>query len=213
MEINNNLNLNLDNAYTLLRKKIQEDSNRGLFFTSQHYIQKYSHFFEQWNFQEQNGDWKNWLDDFLEFKSLNDHFMDNGTNEIIIQPGTNANNQFTLFIFATQNNSAIGHCQNSSIKTFIKTGEDWNQSVEHLSMKLGLSWNFQNPFLSFDCTWANIPVRLSLVHYALKANLFHTILLRKKMPLEVLGNVGNGKKNLYPEIIGDLLRMRCNVVV
>ncbi len=103
---------------------------------------------------------------------------------------------------------------NSSHKQIISqnniTDEDYQLSLEILTQKHSVAWNFKEPFASFGLEINEMNLRVTLIHFSTSANLTSKIFLRKlqKKPLDIeqfclnkdvvkfLRNIINEKKNI-----------------
>lgn len=56
--------------------------------------------------------------------------------------------------------------------------EDWQLALEHFSLKHQQTWNYSNPFASFNCKLGIKSCRVTLVHYKTQSNNFSKMFIR-----------------------------------
>lgn len=120
-------------------------------------------------------------------------------------------NPFTEIIFHShQSVQVIGlHEKNNFILENLSL-EDFQLSLEVLALKHHVSWNFQEPFASFNVGLNDLNLRATLIHFSTSANAKSKVFLRSipshnpsidlfkldTAPLEILKNIISEKKNV-----------------
>lgn len=118
---------------------------------------------------------------------------------------------FTEIIFHShQNVQVIGLHQKQNFTHSFITPEDFQLSLEILALKNHVSWNFQEPFSSFNIRLFDLNLRATLIHFSTSANAKSKIFLRsiptqppsidlfklEEYPLQILKSIIAEKKNI-----------------
>lgn len=118
---------------------------------------------------------------------------------------------FTEIIFHShQNVQVIGLHQKQNFTQDSITPEDFQLSLEILALKNHVSWNFQEPFSSFNIRLLDLNLRATLIHFSTSANAKSKIFLRsipthppsidlfklEESPLQILKSIIAEKKNI-----------------
>lgn len=118
---------------------------------------------------------------------------------------------FTEIIFhSNESVQVIGLHEKTSYKLEDLDAVDFQLSLEVLAIKHHVSWNFQEPFSSFNISPGALNLRATLIHYSTSANSKTKVFLRsipsdkpsidlfnlEKTPLEIVKNIIADKKNV-----------------
>lgn len=141
---------------------------------------------------------------------------------------------FTEIIFHSPHHvQVIGLHKKDSFEMDHLSEEDFQLSLEVLSLKSQISWNFKEPFASFNMTVKNLSLRATLIHYSTSANhkskvflraipsstpsldLFHLgpqasellkMIVKEKKNVLISGGTGSGKTTLLRSLIAHIPR-------
>lgn len=91
------------------------------------------------------------------------------------------------------------------------TTEDLQAAYEVLTLKNQVSWNFQNPFVSFDIVIHNHSLRVTLLHFSLSPNKKSKCFIRKHSPFEL--NIGDFSQSAQQSFIQNLVIKKHNVLI
>lgn len=120
-------------------------------------------------------------------------------------------NAFTEIIFHShQSVQVIGLYEKHSFTQDDLSAEDFQLSLEVLALKNQVSWNFQEPFSSFNVRLGALNLRATLIHFSTSANNKSKVFLRSipsdkpsvdlfkldSSPLEIIKNIIAEKKNV-----------------
>ena len=120
-------------------------------------------------------------------------------------------NAFTEIIFHShQSVQVIGLHEKHSFSLEDLSAEDFQLSLEVLALKNQVSWNFQEPFSSFNVRLGALNLRATLIHFSTSANNKSKVFLRSipsdkpsvdlfkldPSPLEIIKNIIAEKKNV-----------------
>lgn len=120
-------------------------------------------------------------------------------------------NPFTEIIFHShQSVQVIGLHEKHSFNLEDLISEDFQLSLEVLALKNQVSWNFQEPFSSFNVQLGDLNLRATLIHFSTSANSKSKVFLRsiptntpsidlfklEESPLEILKSIISEKKNV-----------------
>jgi len=118
---------------------------------------------------------------------------------------------FTEIIFHSNKSvQVIGLHEKTNFELEDIDSEDFQLSLEVLALKNQVSWNFQEPFSSFNVVLGDLNLRATLIHYSTSANLKSKVFLRsiptntpsldlfklEESPLSILKNIIAEKKNV-----------------
>jgi type IV secretory pathway ATPase VirB11/archaellum biosynthesis ATPase len=120
-------------------------------------------------------------------------------------------NAFTEIIFHSHKSvQVIGLHEKHSFGLEDLSAEDFQLSLEVLALKNQVSWNFQEPFSSFNVRLNDLNLRATLIHFSTSSNAKSKAFLRsiptntpsidlfklEESPLEILKNIISEKKNV-----------------
>ncbi|MBY0415948.1 MAG: CpaF/VirB11 family protein [Bdellovibrionales bacterium] len=139
---------------------------------------------------------------------------------------------FTEIIFHShQNVQIIGLHEKENFEQNIIDAEDFQTSLEILALKNQVTWNFKEPFASFNMKIGDLSVRATLIHFSTSANqkskvflrsiststptldLFNLepdaqnilkMIIREKKNVLVSGGTGSGKTTLLRYLLADI---------
>lgn len=140
-------------------------------------------------------------------------FLENWFNHVHTQSYIESfiSNPFTEIIFHShQSVQVIGLHEKSNYELQDLSAEDFQLSLEILALKHHMSWNFQEPFSSFNINIGKLNLRATLIHFSTSANNKSKIFLRSiptdnpsidlfnlnEEPLQILRSIIKEKKNV-----------------
>lgn len=138
-----------------------------------------------------------------------ENWFNNVHHQVYLQAFTK--NSFTEIIFHSHESvQVIGLHEKTSFALEEIEAADFQLSLEVLALKHQVSWNFQEPFSSFNVRLGDLNLRATLIHFSTSANNKSKVFLRsipsdkpsidlfklESSPLEIVKNIIAEKKNV-----------------
>ena len=106
----------------------------------------------------------------------------------------------------------INNREKENLENFMLSAEDFQLSLEVFSLKNNLSWNYSEPFISFNTEIASIKCRVTMVHFSTSANKKSKVFIRSSYdsPLNLLSFCSNAE---IEHFIKDSINNKKNILI